>query len=269
MKGLLRLAAVLTVAVVFAGCDDDEPTGAGGPFDLVFQGTNTYGGPHGGHGIYVAVVRSSDGVVVARDDGTVSATANPAFSFTFTNLLQAGTAYEIHYWIDSNFAAGTVGVCDPQTNDHQWNLAVAAPTQDVTVTEIHDASDLSPVCDTFAADLTFSGNATYNAPHGGHAIEVAIVRASDGAIVGTASGTVSATANPAFSFSFPGALVIGFAYQIHYWIDSNFGDGTVGVCDEPGDDHQWNLPVATVAGDVNVTEVHDASDQSSVCTTFD
>lgn len=271
MRTLVRIASALALAAALTACDDDdEPVGQAGPFDLTFQGDNTFYTPHPGQAIYVAVVRTSDGAVVARDDGTVL-DADPAFSFTFPNLLAEGTAYQVHYWIDSNFAPGspTEGVCDPPANDHQWNIAVAAPSADVTITETHDASATMDVCATFAADLTFVGDASFNTPHPDQAIEVAIVRASDGLIVGgPVSGTVSATANPAFSFDFPGVLVIGFAYEIHYWIDSNFGDGTAGVCDEPNDDHQWNRPVAAVTADVTFEESHDAAAQMAVCSTF-
>ncbi|MFB3111098.1 MAG: hypothetical protein ACE10G_03605, partial [Gemmatimonadales bacterium] len=122
-----------------------------GSFQLVFQGNPSFRGPHADHSIAVAVVQTSDGVVVAQQTGTVSATADPAFSFTFTALLVTGVAYQVHYWIDSNFNGGTVGVCDPKAIDHQWNVAVAAVAGDVTITEAHNAGNTADVCPTFAA----------------------------------------------------------------------------------------------------------------------
>ena len=99
--------------------------------------------------IYVAVVRAADGAVVATQTGTVSATADPAFSFTFTGLLVVGVAYQVPYWIDSNFGRGTVGVCDPKAYDHQWNVAVATVEADVIITEPHNAAITMDVCATF------------------------------------------------------------------------------------------------------------------------
>ena len=117
---------------------------------LTFQGDATFQGPHATHAISVAVVRTSDGNVVASETGTVSGTTDPAFSFTFANVLEEGTAYQVHYWIDSNFGGGTVGVCDPTMNDHQWSVAVPSASADLTLTESHDASALTDVCSTFS-----------------------------------------------------------------------------------------------------------------------
>ena len=97
----------------------------------------------------VAVVRTSDGVVVAQETGSVSATADPAFSFTWLGLLEEGEAYQVHYWIDSNFGGGTVGVCDPKANDHQWSVDIPAVAGDVTITEAHNPANTVDVCTTF------------------------------------------------------------------------------------------------------------------------
>ncbi len=120
-------------------------------FQLTFQGDLSFQGPHAGHSIAVALVRASDGTVEAQQTGTVSApTADPAFSFTFAGLLVTGVAYQVHYWIDSNFNGGTVGVCDPKAIDHQWNVAIAAVTGDVTIAEVHSGATTVDVCTTFA-----------------------------------------------------------------------------------------------------------------------
>ncbi len=92
-----------------------------------------------------------------------------------------------------------------------------------------------------------------------------LVRASDGLEVATDAATISVTADPAFSFSFPGLLVIGHAYNIEYWIDSNVGGGTVGQCDAPTIDHQWRAAVPTVTGDTEITVAHDAGAITDVC----
>ena len=70
-------------------------------------------------------------------------------------------------------------------------------------------------------DLTFAGDATFQGPHGGQDIAVALV--SDGTVVETMTGVVSATESPAFSFTFEDALEDGESYEVHYWIDANFG----------------------------------------------
>ena len=118
-------------------------------FSLTFSGDATFQGPHTGHSIYVAVVRPSDGAVLATQNGTVSGTMDPSFSFSFPAVFETGVAYEVHYWIDSNFGGGTVGVCDPKAIDHQWNVAVPAVLADVSITELHDATATADVCASF------------------------------------------------------------------------------------------------------------------------
>jgi len=139
----------VSLLVAVGACGDDLT------FQLIFGIDASFQGPHGGktpaHAIMVAVVRTSDGVVVAQEAGSVSATADPAFSFTSLSLLEEGEAYEVHYWIDSHFGGGTVGVCDPPANDHQWNVAIPAVAGDVTITESHNAANTVDVCTTFTA----------------------------------------------------------------------------------------------------------------------
>jgi len=115
-------------------------------------------------------------------------------------------------------------------------------------------------------DLTFQGDATFHAPHGGQTVTVAVVH--DGDVVGTMTTTVSATADPAFSVAFAGVLEVGESYDVHYWIDSNFGGGTAGVCDAPPTDHQWSVSLPAIADDVTDTETHDATSLVDVCDTF-
>ncbi len=159
-----NLCVGLLVALAACGGDDGVTTPTG-PFQLIFQGDASFGGPHGGQSISVALVRTSDGAVVAQQTGTVSATADPAFSFTFSALLDIGVAYQVDYWIDSNFGGGTAGVCDPKANDHQWSVAIAAVAEDVTITEVHNAANTVDVCSTFAAaNLAFAGDASFQGP---------------------------------------------------------------------------------------------------------
>jgi hypothetical protein len=118
------------------------------------------------------------------------------------------------------------------------------------------------------SDLVFSGDGSFHGAHGGQPIHVAVVSADDGKVVATQSGTVSKTADPSFSFTFPGVLENGKTYEVDYWIDSNFGGGTVGVCDPKAHDHQWKVPLGTVSGSVALREKHRPAETSDVCETF-
>ena len=122
----------------------------GNEYQLIFAIDASFQGPHPDHDIAVAVVRTSDGAVLDEQLGTVSGTADPAFTFTWLDILEEDEAYQIHYWIDSNFGGGTVGVCDPPANDHQWNVGIASVASDVTLTEVHNAANTVAVCSTFA-----------------------------------------------------------------------------------------------------------------------
>ncbi|RAR59822.1 hypothetical protein BCL93_108172 [Onishia taeanensis] len=118
-------------------------------------------------------------------------------------------------------------------------------------------------------DLTFQGDASFGGPHGGQAIKAALVDTASGEVLAVQSDTVSADGDPAFSFTFPGALQAGGSYAVDYWIDSNFGGGSVGTCDGMQNDHQWHIPIE--AGDMATTHVesHDPSAQSPVCASFE
>ena len=131
--------------VALAACGDDET------FQLIFEIDASFQGPHAGDAITVAVVRTADGAVLDEQTGTVSETADPAFTFTWLGILELNEGYQVHYWIDSNFGGGTVGTCDPTSNDHQWNVTIPAVAGDVTVAETHDGSTVVDVCSTFAS----------------------------------------------------------------------------------------------------------------------
>ncbi|MFW5947258.1 MAG: hypothetical protein ACOCUW_02090 [Gemmatimonadota bacterium] len=266
---LRALALVLPCTLLGSAACDDGSEPDPGPYTLTFAGDASFQGAHGDQTIRVALV-SGDATVESTQEGTVSATADPAFSFTFPDALQADQGYEIHYWIDSNFGGGAVEVCDGTDTDHQWRLYLDPVASDVTVTDSHRPTETGDVCGTFAADLTFQGDASFQGAHGGQPIEAGVVRSSDGRLVTSASGTVSSTDDPSFSFDFPGALLKGTAYEVHYWIDSNFDDGTVGTCDEVDDDHQWAVDLGMTEDDsITHTESHVPAEQTAVCSTFE
>ena len=142
------LVALVLTFFVGSACSEDEIVGPG-PHMLTFQLDASFQGAHGGQNIAIALVRASDGSVVAQAAGTVSATQDPAFSFTPGALLQDGVTYEVHYWIDSNFGGGTAGVCDPKANDHQWSVEFLSVSNDVTWTASHEPALTEDVCATF------------------------------------------------------------------------------------------------------------------------
>jgi hypothetical protein len=118
------------------------------------------------------------------------------------------------------------------------------------------------------SDLDFSGDGSFHGAHGGQPIHVAVVSTDDGKVVATQSGTVSKTANPSFAFTFAGVLEDGKAYEVDYWIDSNFGGGSEGVCDPKARDHQWKVPLGTVSGNVSLRDKHRPAETSDVCAAF-
>lgn len=118
-------------------------------------------------------------------------------------------------------------------------------------------------------DLTFSGDGTFNTPHGDQAIQVAVYDVTAGEVVATETGTVQQTEDPAFSFTFPGVLEEGQLYDVHYWIDSNFGGGSEGSCDPVNVDHQWRVALTDIEEAVEIEVGHDPSKQAPVCTSFE
>lgn len=144
----INVVRSLMLAVLLVGGSSTVMSASAG--DLVFQGDASFHGAHGGQAIQVAVVESDTGKVVAKQSGTVSKTADPAFSFTFPGVLEAGKPYEVHYWIDSNFGGGTVGHCDDKSHDHQWNVSLGTVDGgNMTHVEKHRPAETSDVCKTF------------------------------------------------------------------------------------------------------------------------
>jgi len=149
-RGTVRLLLALG-AFVTSGCVDVSVTSLvdPGPFSLTFRLDASFHAPHGGQAIEIALVRRSDGVVMASGEGVVSATADPSFVFTTADVLVRGVSYEVHYWIDSNFGGGTAGVCDPKAIDHQWSSEFYFVSNDIAFTTAHQPALTEDVCATF------------------------------------------------------------------------------------------------------------------------
>ena len=154
LPSIVHELSSLVVVLLLAACGGgggggDTGTAPPGPFKLTFSLDASFQGPHGDNTIHIAVVRSSDGVVVDGAFGTVSATQNPSFSFVSGAVMERGIDYEVHYWIDSNFGGGTLGVCDPITIDHQWSVEFFSVTNDKDLLVEHDPALTEDVCSTF------------------------------------------------------------------------------------------------------------------------
>ncbi len=142
-------------------------------------------------------------------------------------------------------------------------MALLLPFAFLGVTACDDGTGPEPLF-----TLVFAGDETFHTAHGGQSMRVALV--SSGGTVVTQEGVVSEDAVPSFSFTFEDALEAGQTYEVHYWIDSNFGDGTEGVCDAVDVDHQWSADLgSTTDGSVTQTESHDPTAQTAVCSTFE
>ncbi|NYT72744.1 hypothetical protein HZU72_09925 [Halomonas sp. QX-2] len=118
-------------------------------------------------------------------------------------------------------------------------------------------------------DLTFEGDGTFLIPHQGNSVHAAIVDIHANEVVAKQSDTISGTGEPAFTFQFSEIFEEGKLYDLHYWIDSNFGEGSVGSCDPIDIDHQWRIAFTNISD--NITEVTQLApeEQAPVCATFE
>jgi hypothetical protein len=252
-----RWFAVLALGLALGcgGDDDDGDDGNGGgdngPFDLTFEGDDTYGTAHTDDVIFVAVVDEDTDEIVARDDATVDATG---FSFTFPGLLEDGVAYRLDYFVDlfPNEA------CDVD-DDHVWQTAIPAVTDDVTVTDTHDLVFQTAACDSFPPfDLTFEGDASYGTAHNGKDIYVLLVEDATDTIVDSDNDVVDATG---FSFTFVDELELDTVYRLDYYVDLDVpADGS---CDPT--DHMWSTVINAANGDITLTDSHDLNFTPTAC----
>jgi len=116
--------------------------------------------------------------------------------------------------------------------------------------------------------MIFSLDDSFQTPHGNQPIRIALVQLSDGLVVEEASGTVSATNSPAFTFAPAAAMQRGSSYAVHYWIDSNIGGGTLGLCDPTSYDHQWSSEFFNLINDIDFLVGYEPALMEYVCDTF-
>ena len=116
--------------------------------------------------------------------------------------------------------------------------------------------------------LIFSLDESFQSPHGNQPIRIALVRLTDGQVLEEDSGTVSAINDPAFVFAPSTMLVRGTSYAVHYWIDSNIGGGTLGLCDSTSYDHQWSVEFFSPTNNINFTVWHQPWLTEYVCDSF-
>jgi len=140
---------VMVMLPIACGSSSDDSVTDPGPYKLTFSLDESFHAVHGGQPIRIALVRATDGVVIAEDSGTVSPTLDPSFTFVSGNVMERGIGYEVHYWIDSNIGGGTSGVCDPPSNDHQWSFEILSATNDVNFKTSYYPLLIEDVCSTF------------------------------------------------------------------------------------------------------------------------
>ena len=144
----LSLAGLVIVACDIGG-DGSTHSSDPGPYQLTFSLDESFQVPHGNQPIRIALVRLTDGLVLEEESGTVSATSDPAFTFTPAAMMERGKSYAVHYWIDSNIGGGTLGLCDPTSFDHQWSTEFFTPTNDINFIVGYEPTLTEYVCDTF------------------------------------------------------------------------------------------------------------------------
>ena len=141
--------ACLAIIACNNGGNGSTPSTDPGPYQLTFSLDESFQTPHGNQPIRIALVRLTDGLVLDADSGTLSAIDDPTFSFTPAAMMDRGTSYAVHYWIDSNIGGGTLGLCDPTSYDHQWSVEFFSVTNDINFTVGYEPALTEYVCNTF------------------------------------------------------------------------------------------------------------------------
>jgi hypothetical protein len=115
--------------------------------------------------------------------------------------------------------------------------------------------------------------------YAGETVSWVLVRSDNGERLQNGTGTISATTNPAYSVTTRDVLMFGIPHEMHYWIDSNIGGGTPGVCDpvvrdEDTDeiieafDMQWIAQFGGLTSDLVFIAIHSPDRVQNVCDSF-
>jgi len=136
----LMLPAILVLGLAACNGDDDDTTdsGAAATYDLTVNGTGF--DPHNGQTLEIAVLASDDTVI----DTQSTTVADGAFSFSWTDALDEGATYTVHYYADLNESGG----CDSPPDDHGWERTIDAVSADVVLDVTHD-TNFTDVCASF------------------------------------------------------------------------------------------------------------------------
>ena len=96
-----------------------------------------------------------------------------------------------------------------------------------------------PINEPGSLDLDVTIPASYPTVHAGQPYAMALVEGVDGVEQETQLGLIASSGEVVVTFA--DLLAEGVDYEIHVWIDSNFGGGAAGTCEGAPDffDHQW------------------------------
>jgi len=125
-------------------CNGDDTGGDGDDFTLSVVIPSSYS-IHADTDFGMAVVDDADAVI---DEAVGVIGTDTEIDFT----VPQGDGYAVHFWIDSNFDAGTAGTCDfaaVDSPDHQWSYAVGTVGADRIFTLPAHNTDFQDVCASF------------------------------------------------------------------------------------------------------------------------
>lgn len=141
---MTRSIALLSLLV---GCDGDgDDTGDGDASFTVTAVIPASYGVHDGTDFSMAVVDDA-GVVIDEGTGVIGTESSLAFT------VPEGDGYDLHFWVDSNFSAGTAGACDfvagAGSPDHMWSYPIGTVDADADFAIPAHNTTFQDVCATF------------------------------------------------------------------------------------------------------------------------
>jgi hypothetical protein len=136
------IAAMAAFGVLACNPPINEP----GSFNLAVTIPASYPAEHAGQTYAMALVEGVSGLERDTQVGLILASGEAVV--TFADLVEEGVDYEIHLWIDSNLAGGTVDTCDgpPAYFDHQWLYQAGQYTEDGAFTLPDHNTTFTDVC---------------------------------------------------------------------------------------------------------------------------